>query len=131
MEKLNTNDLLKYSLALSSLIIGMSVAYYFVVYIPQKDKIERDVAEKNLQLQIKKERDEKEEALTQKKGNLILYTGCLGAVERDYMINWNRNCPVSGIDTKEENCSLPDHIVKNLEDFRKNETDSCSNDFPH
>jgi len=77
----------------SLLIVSLSVAYYFVIYLPKK---ENAVIELQKQEQLKKE--QKEQADVDKKSETKqLLDSCLKSAEINYTYNWNQTCKSRGL----------------------------------
>ena len=98
--------------AVAFLIIALSIGYYFVIYIPQKDK--------NALEQKKLEQSTKNSEVQQ---NKISLANCLSNAEVSYTAYWNSECKTRGL---KDNCSLP---IVNLNIIQKNLTDNKNDCF--
>lgn len=82
------------------LLIGFSVFYYFVIFLPGKERV-------------------KEEEMQTRK---IQLSDCLQRVEQNYKENWDKNCKTKNL---EPSCTLPSYIANSVEDNRKQLKDEC------
>jgi len=71
-------------IALSFLIVALSIGYYFVIYLPQKDNDQKAVQEQTQREQVKSQLDQKNK-IQQQQTNL---QNCLGAAQRDFDNNF-------------------------------------------
>jgi len=113
------DNLFKISLIIGVSIAALSIAYYYVIFIPQRENrlIELQQTEANLK---QKQEEEKEDKLQ----------NCLSKASADYDFNWNNYCKDFGIDAsgninRKDNCLLPKAKAEQVEEFRKNDEDKC------
>lgn len=99
-------------LGVAALIIALSIAYYFIIYIPDRDKLKAEVT---------KQEQEKVEK------NRILLNSCLEDVDKSYNSNWQSLCKSSG---KEENCGLPTYDVERVDKIKKENKEECFRKYP-
>lgn len=97
--------------ALSFLIVAISIAYYFIVFLPQKEKDKVAQAAEAKQAETKKEERDR-----------LLLDSCLKDVERDYTANWSRVCSEEGLEAE---CQLPGNKATAIENNRKQYRDDC------
>ncbi|HRN70799.1 MAG TPA: hypothetical protein PLS49_06490 [Candidatus Woesebacteria bacterium] len=85
-------DIFKIIIGLSLLIVSASVAYYFVIFLPnlEKQKIEQqESAQKLKQQQLIEQKNKQEE-------NELSLSRCLLQAEESYHENWNSECESQG-----------------------------------
>ena len=97
--------LLKTSIIFCLLIITLSIVYYFVVYLPAKDRA-------------------KEKLLQMNSEQLDL---CLDQQFKRYIISWGNNCKELG---NVSNCDLSVPIAQRLDSMRKTDEEDCYKRFP-
>lgn len=108
---LKPKDLLLYSISLAIIAIGLSVAYYFFVYIPRKDK------------ELKAEQTRIELQKTQAKSeNEVKLSNCIYQAELSNTKVWNGHCEKLG---KEKACLLPLITAESYQKDLENQKDSC------
>ncbi|OGI19666.1 MAG: hypothetical protein A3J06_03980 [Candidatus Moranbacteria bacterium RIFCSPLOWO2_02_FULL_48_19] len=117
----------KISIIVGALIVALSVAYYLVIFLPQKEKV-RVEQQKQEQQQVQQakddavKRDEKE-----KSDNKKSLTSCLFAADIGYTNNWDKACKKLGGGV---NCGLPAEQADGLDRHKKNEQDNCFKRYP-
>lgn len=77
----DATDTLKYAAAAALLMAGAAPAYYFIMYLPQKDALARQA--------IQDERDRKREVAEARRSR---YDSCVGDADVAYSANWDSNC---------------------------------------
>jgi len=98
MNNLDLNKGVQLSIIVAVLLISFSIFYQFVI----KDRI--------------KSAEQKADKIMDK----IKRDTCLSSCDTDYMNNWNYNCKEFGLDKKEDGCTLPTYIAKDItENCRK------------
>ena len=120
---------LRISIALSALLIGVSVAYYFMYFIPQRDRVKMELQAQELEFkkdqeankvyQIEQEK-EVEENRKNERGEAL--TSCLGDADTTYSEDWENECKSRGLNP---GCSLPLQIANVVEKNQKEAKDLC------
>ncbi|MEA3421968.1 MAG: hypothetical protein U9Q97_09880 [Acidobacteriota bacterium] len=114
-------------------IVVLSIAYHYVIYIPQRDNKNRIQKEKEvlLQLEWKNKQAEKEaserfykeirerEARERKEANL---SRCLFDSYDLYTKDWDNACEIEG---KKESCNLPEYRAETLSKSLQQRKDNC------
>lgn len=121
--------------SIALLIVSFSAAYYFLIYIPQKD--ERELALKlteqeqkdKITLQQEREKDDEEfsEAL-ENWSSKQEYDECVQSAWDTYLKNWNNECVWNslGVDPSgQSNCLLPQSSADRWERINKDAVSSC------
>lgn len=93
----------------STLIIALTLAYYFIVYIPKKNdqslKNQITITNEMLQARIK----------------------CLEGADSNYSMVWDKQCSTLG---RKENCSLPQQLSEHIEKQRTDNKNNCFKLYP-
>jgi hypothetical protein len=76
-------------LSIAILIVALSVGYYFVLYLPQKEQRQID-----LQKQQQQAKDKKEEEIKAQSQQAL--SDCISDAETNYSNNWFRECKSRG-----------------------------------
>ena len=83
-------------ISVSLLIIALSMAYYFVILLPQKEnqkiELQRFEAEQK-RLEVKQQVEQQKE---QEDSKLRLLTQCLNQADENYHTNWFSECKSQG-----------------------------------
>jgi len=91
--------------AVSLLIVSLSIAYYFVIFLPQKE---------NLKTQMKLEN-----------GNKL--NKCLIAASENMTTFWNKECASQRLS---KDCILPEYNANRIDKLKKELRDLCFSRFP-
>jgi len=87
-----SNDYLRLSLAVAALLVGASVAYHYVIYIPEKDR-EQQAAEQTKEQSVAQQQlaqqDAQQKAAQARKSN---YEMCVASAQFDYSNRWDATC---------------------------------------
>lgn len=115
----NIDDYLKLSIIGGIIIVAVSVAYYFVVFIPQKESQKVELQKEELRTSQQKEQ-EKTSALKD----------CLHQADFNANAYWNKQCKDYGIDKNgnpylKDDCSLDKYHADAVNAAKKNEQDQC------
>jgi len=106
-------DFFKIIIAITLLIIALSVAYYFVIFLPQKENQKIELQ----RLEAEEEKTEAEQKKKEAESKSQLLSICLGQAESTYSSNWNNECKSQGKLTSEciklIDMSLDDYIEEN------------------
>jgi len=105
-----------YILSIASLIIALSIAYYFVIFLPEKER-----SKLNLELKEQEARTEKQ------KINSVLLDDCLNDVGIRMNNSWNEVCKAKGL---KEDCLQSLDVVE-IHDKRNVELkNECFKKYP-
>lgn len=107
--KIGTRTIFNYSIILTILLIGFSVFYYFVIFLPGKEKsqiVQQEAKEKDRQYKI---------------------SLCLQQAYDMYRNRWNSACKLDG---KKDDCTLPTSRSEVIEAFHKDLKDECYKRYP-
>lgn len=103
-------------LSVAALIVALSIGYYFVIFLPQKE-----------QEKIQQEK-QKNTAMEEKKTNeKLLLNYCLEDAEKSYNYNWNKTCSTQRL---EDECNLPSNMADSIDNYRKQQKDECFKKYP-
>ncbi len=102
------------------IIIALSTAYYFVIFIPNNENAK--IEQKNREAEQKILLEEKQQADI--KNSLA---ECLDSAETNYVNDWNNACETVG---KEKDCTLIHITSERLDDARKTAIDNCYKRYP-
>lgn len=156
--KLNLDKLFKSALILGITVVSISIAYYFVFYIPKRDRLNYENEKAKIDLQQKeKEAKQRELESNQKQleTNKTLSEACLQNAEKTYLSNWASTCvsnaervqagynscvetgvlastctSIWGKVDSSPNCSLPTNTASNIEAGRISALDLCFKRYP-
>jgi hypothetical protein len=99
-------------LGIAGLIIALSIGYYFVIYIPQKDRLKEESA-KQLQQQVE--------------ANRVLLNNCLISAEVRGSNFWDSECEGKGL---KEDCRLPTYNADRVDNHIKDDKNECFKKYP-
>lgn len=90
------SDGFKTLIGISLLVVALSVAYHYVIYIPQKEQKQLDLVTQEQQAKYLKEQQDKldEQAANAKREQNI--SDCLSNAEENYSKNWFASCKTLG-----------------------------------
>lgn len=100
---------------ISMLIVALSLGYYFVIFLPQKES-QRLLREESIRKQEVNEAKERQRQLN----------FCLTAAEFSKDNFWDRECESRGLT---ENCSLPAYNADRVDDTHKEDRNECFRKF--
>lgn len=120
---MNEKKILAISASIFMVLVGLSVAYYFVLYIPQRDN-----AKQMQQLETEKVKSQAEQ-----EANIIRerkYEACLSDAETNFRGAWISKCEANSIEiTKDEdgldNCLMPSAMSDSLREQYNRTKDTC------
>ncbi|OGK46200.1 hypothetical protein A3B46_03270 [Candidatus Roizmanbacteria bacterium RIFCSPLOWO2_01_FULL_39_19] len=101
---------------MAMLIITLSTAYYFVIFLPQKEWTKIDLQKKEQQATDR-----------QKVANRAYLNICLSGADSAYSEHWDSECKVRGL---KEDCSLPFANADRNEELRRKSKDECFKKYP-
>lgn len=108
MEKIDIDKIIKLSIVASVLLIGFSLFYYLVIFLPQKEqnridlqKQERLVEENEKQAKIEQQKNKEIEEQKEKEEAERNLTNCLTDAEDSYYKSWSEMCKRLGKLSKE------------------------------
>lgn len=87
-----SSDILKMALAIAALLVGLSVSYYYILYLPSRDQRaaeDREAARKEEKEQANRARLAAEKLRADKRAN---YNVCLSLAQATYNSRWEASC---------------------------------------
>ncbi len=99
---------------IAAIIVALAVGYYFVIYLPEKDKAQEAAAQQ----------------AAQKAQQKIALDACLSSADTTYTTNWNSACKSNGLDKKTDGCTLPADNANEINNSRTQARDDCFKEFP-
>ena len=114
--KSDIDNIVKLSVIAGALIVSLSIAYYFVIFLPQKE-----------QARIEQHRQEREETEKKARQSKIFLQACLDNAYKGYSADWDSACQSQG---KAVNCTLYGGIPKGIEDHLKQDKEECFKKYP-
>ena len=108
----DADQFLKIAVGLGILAAGLGVSYHYAIYIPNRDLRQTEAAEQNRILKKDLAKDD--------------YDACLSQASYDYMINWNGDCKINGVDKKSAGCTLPNYIASRWNKELKDSNSICT-----
>src|SRR6516165_1477457 len=126
--------LLKLSIVAAVLLASSSVAYYHLIYLPERDaRIDAAKAaaeqRRSYEAAAAEQRRADEAALAERLRAIDkttarkLYELCVSEAEDDYNLNWTNNC------ASKTSCTLPAYIADGLNTNRNKARDRCLQEF--
>lgn len=113
------------TLSISLLIASGSIAYYYLVILPNKSALETEIS--NLQNQ----NNTLQNTITEIEGSDRKETDRVANIRRcqdeaysNYSINWDNTCKAQGLN---KDCNLPIALKQPLEESLKNDEQNCIN----
>lgn len=92
---------LKNLVAVSFLIIALSFAYYFVIFLPNKHKTEQELEKEKFDTELRLKREKE-----------LNFQSCLDTAYQDMSNNWKLNCQQF---YRIDNCNLPQFLSNSIE----------------
>lgn len=154
-DKGNMDKFIKGSLAVSFIIIALSVAYYFVIFVPHKENKILEQQKIAQQLKEQKEEEEEKQEEEEKKNKATMLNICLSLAQDNYNAVWASNCKsnaskistglascresslsdsdcrsIWGSPNAKPDCSLPLDLAKSIEDSLNKQKDECFKKYP-
>lgn len=113
------DDYLKLSVIGGIIIVVVSIAYYFVIFIPQKESQKVELQKEELRISQQREQ-EKTTALK----------NCLLQADFNATAYWNKQCKNFGVDKNgnpdlKDDCSLGKYHADAVNTAKRNEQDQC------
>lgn len=105
------DDFLKLSLIICAITIALSVIYYLVIFIPQKE---------NKKLEIEKEKINIEKQEQESKSKKL--EDCIENITQKSKEQWDKWCL---LENKKEDCSMSKERYDEIVKFRANEQEKC------
>ena len=87
-----SQEYLRLALAAAALLVGLSIAYHYVIYIPEKDREAKLEAQTKAQTDAAQATDKQEEAEKNALARRTNYRICLSAAQADYSSRWDASC---------------------------------------
>lgn len=100
-------------------LISFSVFYYFVIFLPSKER-----------MTLEQKRSEFLFQENEKQTNKLMLDACLADALDSYNTTWNSNCRNSGIDRRGDGCALPHNVADSLNEYYKQTKDECYKKYP-
>lgn len=117
-------------IGIAAIIIALSIGYYFIIYLPQKDQAELAI-QKQIQLDKSSlQQQEQIELAAQKEKQKSDLQKCLLEADIDGNNFWNDNCKNFGIDKKTEGCLLPKDTAERVEKSTTDAKNVCFKIYP-
>lgn len=110
-------------IGVSFLIISLSVAYYFVIFLPGKERLQLQIKQQEVENSIKKDQ-ETEKNKIENKVNLDL---CLKRAGENFDNNWNSGCEKQGL---KKECELPTSWADTYTESLNNAKEDCFKRYP-
>lgn len=98
------------------LLIGFSVFYYFVIFLPQKEKDKEDQYKEELLLRQQNLRSQE-----------LKLDNCLSDAYDLYKKQWDSTCKLDG---HKEDCTLPKYRSDTVEEYYKGLKEDCFKKYP-
>jgi hypothetical protein len=109
--KSRVDTLLKLMIIACISLISLSIFYFLVIYIPEREEAEREAA------RLVREDEKRAETVKQTSLNF-----CLRMANLQYSSDWDHECESQGL---EKDCRLPLENVDIIEERLKEDRDSC------
>ena len=106
----------RFSIIVGIVLISLSIFYYLVIYLPEKDQTKTQVEK------------EKQSALEQKElSDKLLLSYCLEDAEKAYSDNWDEDCKGLGL---KDSCRLSAHSADRWDELKQKSKDECFRKYP-
>ena len=99
----------KLGLIVGALLVALSVAYYLVIFLPQKERIAQDRQDQ------------------QRSQNKVFLANCLDGAAKLHEQNWNEACASRG---DGDRCGLPSNTSSRIDKSYESSKDDCFKKFP-
>lgn len=110
-------------LAISIILIALSISYYFVVFIPNKEKYRLELEKQKIQAEQQKYTN----GVKEKQSKIILLNKCLDDAHESLSKDWDAQCKVQG---KQSECTLQSFVSDKLELRYKEIKEECFKKYP-
>lgn len=120
---LNIKNFLIITLGLSALIAAFSLAYYLIIFIPQRETMKINLEKEKLQQQA----DENEKKRSDAEKSRILLDACLQKAKDHYTYDWNGNCKLRDLGEK---CTLPNDMAILINSNNDKKEQECRDQYP-
>jgi hypothetical protein len=100
------------------IIISVSIAYYFIYHLPQKDHEELEIERRRLEAEEERKTIERSAQYMDE----VRLDSCLSEAEMNYEVNWNTACERNNLDNQ---CRLPTSQAERIEEFRTEAKELC------
>ena len=121
------DKVMKISVILAVLVFSFSIAYYFVIFLPQKEKLALEQQKQLQESKDKKEQQAKDDAAAQvaeAKDNL---STCLSDAQDSNSDEWNSSCKTQGL---KNGCELDLDLANSINKDLKDSQDVCFKQYP-
>ena len=99
-------------LSIAALIVALSIGYYFVIYLPQKDRLKEESIKQSQQ---------------QAEANKMLLNRCLVSAETRGSEFWDSECESQGL---KKDCRLPTYNADRVDSHIKDNKNECFKRYP-
>lgn len=122
------DKVVKISIIVGTLIVALSIAYYLVIFLPQKEKTRVEQQKQDQQTEEQKENAEKAEISKKENQNKLLLSACLADADDNY---WNyMELNGTGKRTDKNGVNAYQRYWDAAEKIKKEETDTCFKKYP-
>lgn len=116
--------------SISVLIIAFSAAYYFVIFLPNKEKANQEIEREKIQIELQKQEKERKGAEEESKKETqkrMLLQSCLKKAADNFTENWNDACEQLG---RPKECNLPASWADSFNEKLEGEKNDCYKQYP-
>lgn len=114
---------IKFSTVLSFLLIALSVFYYFIIFLPQKENQRLKIDA----LKVSQQELDKMEKKFKEKERIKNINECITEAGNNYLESWNAECEYRGL---KKECALPDSVSLRLDKIQKEGAEYCFKLYP-
>lgn len=113
--------------SVSLIVVTLSVAYYFVVFLPKKEQMRIEQQKQEQEAKDLKEEQAKEEADTKRMEAEDNLNSCLDDADTNYSTNWDNECAGKG---EKKDCGLPSYKSERLDKTFQTDKENCFKQYP-
>jgi len=110
------------SIAVTVLLIGFSVFYYYVIFLPKQAKLKME-SQYRQQQQKEEQQKEEQQKLEEQHNKDMRLQACIDNTYKNHQSVWDSSCLSLGMGNK---CELPAYIADGLLDDLKKEQETCA-----
>lgn len=126
-KKIKGNKIIKVAIIVGVAIITLSIAYYCVIFLPQKEQNKLNFEREKWQAEQDGKKKAAEDAAQNATSNRLLLNLCLTSADETYSAQWEKECESRKLG---KDCSLPTQIANDVGDYRKELKDDCYKNYP-
>jgi Tfp pilus assembly protein PilE len=117
-------------IGIASIIASLAIGYYFVIYLPQRDKAQQALleAQQREKQAVLEQSQASQEA--KKKTQQQDLQNCLYQADFDYLSYWARECKNFGIKNTGSNCTLPTFNAERVDQSNTDAKNYCFKEYP-